>query len=47
MKRLMGLFVSLALLAGLLAGCGGTPAENSGTGIPENTPATTETSAPE
>jgi iron complex transport system substrate-binding protein len=37
MKKLIGFLVSIALLAGLLIGCAGTP-DNSGTG----TPATTE-----
>ncbi len=36
MKRLMGLIVSLTLLIGILAGCAGTPAENTTT--PESTP---------
>lgn len=43
MKRVLGLIVSLALLTGILAGCAGTPAENSGT----STPTATGTSTPE
>lgn len=44
MKKLMGLLLTAALLTGLLAGCAGTPAENSSTSTPESTPATTQTS---
>lgn len=35
MKRLLGLFLTAALLTGLVAGCAGTPVDNSGTSTPE------------
>jgi iron complex transport system substrate-binding protein len=44
MKKLLGLILSAALLTGLLAGCGGKPAENSGSSAPA---ATEPASAPE
>ena len=47
MKKLMGLVLSAVLMTGALAGCTGTPAENSVTSTPETTPAATETTAPE
>lgn len=34
MKKLLGLILSVALMMGALAGCAGTPAENSGTSTP-------------
>lgn len=45
MKKIMGLIVSIVLLAGILAGCAGTPAGNN-TGAPEDTPPAVQTSAP-
>jgi iron complex transport system substrate-binding protein len=47
MKRLIGLLLSIAMLTGLLAGCAGTPAENSGTSAPETTPAMSDTGTQE
>lgn len=37
MKKFMSLFISMLLLTGLLAGCAGTPAKNSGTSTAEST----------
>lgn len=45
MKRLLGLLLSAVMLTGVLAGCAGTPAKNSGTSTPESTPAASDTSA--
>ncbi len=47
MKRLMGLTLSVALLTGILAGCAGTPAENSSTSTPESSSAVSDKSTPE
>ena len=47
MNKLIRLILSAALITGLLAGCGGAPAQNNSTSTPENTPAPTETSAPQ
>lgn len=47
MKKLTGLLLAAILLIGVLSGCAETPAENSGTSIPETTPEISDASTPE
>ncbi|HCA30291.1 MAG TPA: hypothetical protein DEP23_12365 [Ruminococcaceae bacterium] len=47
MKKIIGLLLSVVMLTDILAGCAGTPADNSGTSTPENSPAVTYTSSTE
>jgi iron complex transport system substrate-binding protein len=47
MKKIIGLLLSVVMLTGILAGCAGTPAENSGTSTPESSLSTTDVSEPD